>query len=421
MLSPETKAEWQSSFRALAHRDFRLYMIGQAVSLTGTWMQGVAQSWLVYRLTHSEAMLGVTLFATHAPVLFLGPLGGMVADRLPRRGIVFFTQLFALIQALTLAWLTHTNQVTTAHVIALSVMLGIINSFDIPGRQSLFVQMVGREDLISAISLNSAVFNFSRVFGPSLGGLLVAIMGESFCFLLNATSFVAMLVCLARMRIPAASKAGHQTAPSGFWDGFRYAWERREVAIVLAMSGLLNLACAPVLALGPFFADGIFHQGSAGLGFLGGAMGFGAVIGVLRLARHRGIAQLPHVILWSSLVMGVALAAFAFSQWFVFSLLMMPAIGFALMRQNAGGNSLLQTTVPDEFRGRLMALYTMVVTGLMPLGSLASGMLAERYGPRTVVAAGALLCLAGAMAFHIALPCMERWVARQEEEICVIS
>jgi MFS family permease len=421
MLPPETKAEWQSSFRALAHRDFRLYMMGQSVSLTGTWMQGVAQSWLVYRLTHSEAMLGVTLFATHAPILFLGPLGGMVADRFSRRGIVFCTQLAALIQALTLAWLTYTNQVTTAHVIALSAMLGVINSFDIPGRQTLFAQMVGKQDLISAISLNSAVFNFSRVFGPSLGGLLVAMMGESFCFLVNGLSFVAMLVCLARMDSPAAARRQPGPSAGGFWDGFRYASERREVAIVLAMSGLLNLACAPVLALGPFFADGIFHKGSAGLGFFGGAMGLGAVIGVLRLARHKGIAQLPHVIQWSSVLMGVALGAFAFSQWFAFSMLLMPMIGFSIMRQNAGGNSLLQTTVPDAFRGRLMALYTMVVTGLMPVGSLASGMAAEKFGPRAVVAAGALLCLAGALAFQIALPCMERWVARQEEEICVIS
>lgn len=421
MWSPETKAQWQSSFRALAHRNFRLYMAGQAVSLTGTWMQGVAQSWLVYRLTHSELMLGVTLFATHAPVLFLGPVGGMVADRFSRRAIVLCTQFLALLQALTLALLTFTNQVTTTHVIALSILLGVINSFDIPGRQTLFVQMVGKQDLISAIALNSAVFNFSRVFGPSLGGLLVALFGESFCFLVNSLSFVAMLICLARMDLPAADPQRAPAVAGGLWDGFRYASQRREVAIVLAMSGLLNLSCAPVLALGPFFADGIFRQGSAGLGFFGGAMGIGAVIGVLRLARHKGISQLPHVIQWSSVLMGIALGAFAFSQWFAFSMLLMPLIGFSIMRQNAGGNSLLQTTVPDEYRGRLMALYTMVVTGLTPIGSLASGLFAERFGARAVVAAGALLCLAGAMAFHVALPSLERWVARQEEEVCVIS
>lgn len=420
MASSHSSAGWQSSFRALAHRDFRLYAIGQTISWTGGWMQGVAQSWLVYRLTKSEALLGATLFATYAPVLVFGPLGGMVADRFPRRYIVLTTQFLMLLQAVTLAWLTHTGQVTTWHVMTLAFALGAINSFDMPARQTLFVHMVGRDDLISAISLNSAVFNFSRIIGPSLAGLVVAAFGETVCFLVNAASFVAMILCVGLMHLPTAEQRSNTGASGGIFEGFRYAWRTKELGILFGMNGLSNLAYAPMIALGPFFADGIFHRGSAGLGFFGGAMGLGAVFGVLRLARHKGIGELPHVIHWSTLLMGISLIAFAGSQWFAFSLAVMPLAGFAIMRQNAGGNSLIQTVVPDEYRGRMMSLYSMVVSGLMPIGSLASGFLAERFGPRIVVAVAGVLCLAGGLAFRFVLPGFQRWVNRQEEEICVI-
>lgn len=383
-------------------------------------MQGVAQAWLVYRLTKSEFMLGATLFATHIPVLLLAPLGGLAVDRYSRRNVVFLTQSLAMLQAGGLAALTLTGKVNTTHVLLLAALLGVLNAFDIPGRQTLFIQMTGREDLISAISLNSAIFNFSRVLGPSLAGLIIAVVGEGICFAINATSFIVMLACLYGMHLPQRNSAGPRNQNGGLLDGFRYAWRARELAIVLGMSGLLNVAYAPVLALNPIFADGMFHKGSAGLGFFGGAMGVGAVIGVLHLARHRGINGLPDVMLWGALLMGSSLVVYAWSPWFYLSLLVLPLVGFSLMRQNAGGNSVIQSIVPDDYRGRLMALYSMMVTGLMPVSSLASGYLAEKFGARSIVFAAALLCLAGAIAFQRVRPAFQQWVDRHQEEVCII-
>ncbi|MFN7933262.1 MAG: MFS transporter [Bryobacteraceae bacterium] len=410
-------SSWRESFRALNHRDFRLYTAGQIVSLTGSWMQGVAQSWLIYRLTHSEFMMGAVMFATHIPVLLLGPLGGMAADRFPRQRIVLITQTLALLQALTLALLNSTGLITPKIVLMLAAVLGIANAFDIPGRQTLFIQMVGKQDLISAISLNSAIFNASRVVGPSLAGIIVAAFGETVCFGINAVSFIAMIVCVAAMHLPKAS-----TTPSegqgGFKEGFLYAWSHRELRALLAICGLTGLCYAPILALAPFFADGIFHKGSAGLGFLIGSMGIGAVIGVVRLARHTGISDLPQVSLQSALILGLSLLGFGVSPWFGVSMGLMTLIGFSVMRQNSSSNSLIQYTVPDQYRGRMMALFSMVVTGLLPIGSLASGALAEAFGARAVVIAASLCCLAGALALRFAMPGFSRWVKQHEEEAC---
>lgn len=407
-------SEWESSFRALRHRDFRVYAFGLTVSLIGSWIQNVAQSWLVYRLTHSETMLGMALFATQFPILLLGALGGIAADRYSRKTIVLLTQSAQLVLAVLLAVLTLTGVVTTAHVMILAVLLGVVNAFDLPGRQSLIVQLVGREDVISAVALNSAAFNLSRVIGPSLAGIAVAAFGEGICFLINAVSFVAMIVCLLKTK-PAPVESHQGGFASGIMEGFRYAWHRPELVKLLALAGLLNFAFGPVMALCPFFADDIFHRGSAGLGFLVSAMGGGAVFGVLRLARHRGITRLPIVMQMSAIGMGLGLALFAWSPSFWFSMLVIPVIGFSIVRQNAGSNSLIQSVVPDEYRGRVSALFTMVVSGFMPLGSLASGLLAERWGARWVVFAAALLCLAGAAVFNEARKGFQGWVDRQEE------
>ncbi|MBL8174308.1 MAG: MFS transporter [Bryobacterales bacterium] len=407
----------RESFRALNHRDFRLYTAGQIVSLTGSWMQSVAQSWLIYRLTHSEWMMGTVVFATHIPVLLLGPLGGMAADRFPRQRVVLITQTVALVQALLLAGLNLSGQITPNLVLVLAVVLGIANAFDIPGRQTLFIQMVGKQDLISAISLNSAIFNASRVVGPSLAGIIVAGFGETVCFFVNAASFLAMIGCVAAMRLPMAG-AGAAEAAGGFREGFRYAWNHKQLRVLLGVCGLTGLCYSPILALAPFFADGIFHQGSAGLGFLIGAMGVGAVIGVVRLARHTGISRLPGVSLESTLILAFSLLAFGCSPWFGASIALMALIGFSVMRQNSCSNSLIQCTVPDHYRGRMMALFSMVVTGLLPIGSLASGALAEVFGARAVVLAAGVCCLAGAAALRFAMPGFSEWVKEQEEEAC---
>lgn len=417
MAARTARSEWGETFRALRHRDFRLYAAGMTVSLVGSWMQGVAQSWLMYRLTHSEFLLGLTFFCTHIPVLLLSPLGGLAADRYPRRRIVLITQMLALAQAVALAWLTFTGQVTTTHVLVLALVLGILNAFDIPGRHTLFVQMVGKPDLISAIALNSAIFNVARVLGPSAAGLVVALWGEAVCFLVNAASFLAMIFCLLRMHMPAAPPApAHADSPL---SGFHYVWSHPPIRMVLAMSGALNLTYGPILALGPFFADGIFQQGSQGLGFLIGAMGVGAVVGVLHLGREQGIGQIPAIILQSSMLMAAATMVFAWSPWYSLSLAVMPVIGFSVMRQNAGGNSLIQTVVPDAYRGRVIALYSMVVTGLLPLGSLAAGAFAKAFGPRPVICGAALFCLLAALWFRSAHRGFHEWV-KQQEEVCAV-
>jgi MFS family permease len=404
-------------FRALSHHDFRLYATGMAISLTGSWMQGMAQSWLMYRLSHSEFMLGATMFCTHGPVLLLASAGGLAADRYRRRTIVLITQTASLVQALVLAALTYTGQISTGLLLAMAVTLGVINAFDLPARQTMFSKMVPRQDLISAISLNSAVFNSARVVGPSLAGLTVAAVGESICFLLNSLSFVAMIVCLLKMKhVDEERDVGGAHVLEQLRAGFLYAHRSRHLKTVLAMTGLLNLAYGPVLALAPFFADAIFHHGSEGLGFLTGAIGMGAVFGVLELARQHGIAGMPRVVWWSSLLMGGALALFSISPAYAICLALAPVIGYSLMRQNTAGNSLIQSVVPDSFRGRVMALFSMVVTGFLPFGSLSAGLLAERYGARPVVAVAGVACLAGAAIYRLALPGIEAWVAQQELE-----
>ncbi|MDX2153568.1 MAG: MFS transporter [Bryobacteraceae bacterium] len=402
---PAVASRWQDAFRALRYRNFRLYAIGIVVSQSGTWVQSVAQSWLVYRLTNSEFLLGLTWFFTHIPVLLLSPLGGLAADRWPRRTIVIVTQSLAMCQALLFAAVTLAGGIALWQVMTLAALLGVINAFDIPGRQSLFVELVGRDDLLNAISLNSAAFNLARVGGPSLAGLLVAAVGEGWCFFLNGVSFSVVLFCLAAMRLPSSPRSAVEgPAGSRLLEGFRYAHRTGAIRRLLAMSGAVNLSGAPGIALAPFFADGIFHRGSIGYGLLTGALGIGAVAGVLSLARRRGVEGLPRVIVSSSLLMGAALVAFAWSPSYWILLAMMPLIGFGVFRQNASANTLIQTIVPDAYRGRVMALYSMMVIGFLPLGSLAAGALAEHIGPRWTVFLGGALCLCATAVFQLSQP-----------------
>ena len=387
------------TFRALRHRNFRLFIGGQIVSLVGTWMQNVAQSWLVYRLTHSELLLGTAWFCSQIAVFALGPLGGIAADRFSRRKVVIVTQTLSMVQAFVLAALTLSGRVQVWHVLALAGMLGVINAFDMPGRQALVIQMTSREDLINAISLNSAVFNAARVVGPAVAGLLLAVVGEGTCFLINGFSFLAVIVSLTAMRIAPAAPREHAPMWLHLVDGFRYAAGHSAVRRVLALMGAATLAGMPGLVLMPFFAEDIFHRGSRGLGILMGAMGTGAVIGTLTLARRTRLSGLGKVMVFSGLTTGACYAAFAFSSSFYFSLAIMPLIGYSVMRQMASANTTIQTLIPDEYRGRIMALYSMTVVGLGPFGSLAAGALAGRYGARVTMAAGGALALVSSTVF----------------------
>ena len=387
------------TFRALRHRNFRLFISGQIVSLVGTWMQNVAQSWLVYRLTHSELLLGTAWFCSQIAVFALGPLGGIAADRFPRQKVVIVTQTLSMLQAFALAALTLSGRVQVWHVLVLAGTLGMINAFDMPGRQALVIQMTSKEDLINAISLNSAVFNSARVVGPAVAGVLLAVVGEGTCFLINGISFLAVIACLTAMRIPPAAPRAHPPVWQHLVDGFRYAGHHSAVRRVLALMGCATLAGMPGLVLMPFFADDIFHRGSRGLGILMGAMGIGAVFGTLTLARRTRLSGLGRLMVISGLTTGVCYLSFAYSPSFYLSLAIMPVIGYSVMRQMASANTTIQTLIPDEYRGRIMALYSMTVVGLGPFGSLAAGALAGRFGARATLAGGGALALAAALVF----------------------
>ena len=407
---------WRNTFRALRHRNFRLFVSGQTISLIGTWMQSVTQSWLVYRLTGSELMVGITGFCALGPVLVLGPLAGIAADRFSRYRIVLATQIVFTLQAATLALLTLTGRITVHEVFALAALWGTVNAFDIPARQALYIHMVGAEDLINAISLNSAVFNTARVVGPALAGILIAAVGEGFCFLLNAITFLAVITSLLMLRLPKMSQARPESPWAHLRDGFRYVYHHTSVFALLLVNSGMNFTRAPAVVLAPFFADAIFHHGAEGLGFLTGAAGLGAVLGTLGLARRTRAAGLPKVVFSSALTIGSCLVLFAWSPSFWLLLGIIAVMGYSQMRQNASTNTLIQTLIPDEFRGRIMALYAMTVVGMLPLGHLAGGAIAQRIGPRWTVFIGGLLCLAAALWFRRALPMIRRAVAKREAQ-----
>jgi MFS family permease len=391
---------WKLTFRALRHRDFRIFTAGQAISLVGTWMQNVSQLWLIYRLTGSELMAGALGFCSHVPVLLLGPVAGVTADRFSRYRIVVIAQAAFLGQALALAVLTLTGRITEVHVFTLAILWGIINAFEVPARQSLFIHMVGKEDLLNAISLNSVIFNAARIAGPSVAGLLIAALGEGTCFLINAGTFVAVLASLALLRLPSMSRV----IPSSPWmhlrDGFRYVRTNRPVLALLLLNSLVNIARAPAISLVPFFADAIFHRGSKGLGVLTGAAGVGAVAGTLGLARRTHTDGLRDVVLYSALTTGLCLVLFGWSPFFLLSLILYGIFGFSQMRQNASANTLIQSLIPDEYRGRMMALFSMTVIGVLPIGHLFGGAVAEFAGPRWTVSLGGVVCLAGSFAYR---------------------
>jgi len=391
---------WRQTFRALRHRDFRLFIAGQVVSLVGTWMQSLALAWLVYRLTGSTILMGTVGFATHLPVLVLGPVAGLVCDRYSRRRVVIAAQTLFLLQASLLAWLTLSGHITIAHILVLAAVLGIANAFDIPGRQSLYIHMVGQDDLPNAIALNSMSFNSARVIGPSVGGFCVALFGEGVCFAVNAASYLAVIGSLLAMRRaePERVPPSHSSPLRHLAEGFHYAWTHARVRSLLIVTALANIATTPASVLGPVFADQIFHRGSQGLGLLTGALGLGAVTGTFVLARHARAEQLPRIVLASAGLAAIALTIYAVSPSFYLSLAAQALGGYAIFRLLASVNSIIQSSIDDAFRGRIMSLYSMTVVGMLPLGNLAAGVGGRFLGPRLTVLAGAILSIgAGAV------------------------
>ena len=389
-----------SSFAALKHRNFRVFLTGQFVSLSGTWVQSIAQSWLLYRLTKSELILGLASFATHLPVLLLGLAGGVAADRFDRRKVVLITQTLFLAQASVLAALTLTGLVQVWHVLVLAAFFGIVNAFDVPARQSLLIHMADRKDLLSAVALNSAAFNTARAVGPSLGGVVVAAVGEGLCFAINAASFLGVLISLSMLRLPLIERSSTGAPFDHLRDGLHYAWGHHEIRAMLALCGMVTMSIAPMIVLGPFFADQIFHAGSKGLGFLMAAFGVGAVLGTLTLAQGGpATATLPTSAMHNAFGLGAALIGMAFAPNFATGMVIMLLSGFAVFRQNAAANTFIQQTVAEDYRGRVVSLYSMMAVGMMPIGSLAAGLFAHKAGARMTVGVGGVVVILAAAGY----------------------
>jgi MFS family permease len=391
--------------RALRHRDFQLFSGGQLISLVGTWMQSVAQSWLVYRLTGSSLLLGSVGFASQIPVFLMAPFGGTVADRNNRRQVVIATQIAAMVLAAILAGLTLTHRVQVWHIFVLAALLGVVNAFDIPGRQAFLVDMVGKDDLMNAIALNSSMFNGARIIGPAVAGILVATIGEGWCFFANAVSYIAVILGLLRMRVQCPKRSpGKASALEDIIEGFRFASQTTPVRAILLLLGLVSLVAMPYTVLMPVFADKILHGGARGLGILMGATGVGALLGALTLASRSGVRGLGRWVAFSCAGFGASLIVFSLSRSFWLSAALLLPTGFCMMLQMSSSNTLIQAMVPDHLRGRVMAVYSMMFMGMAPFGAFLGGALAEKLGAPVTVAMGAVACLGGAALFGKHLP-----------------
>ena len=399
-------SRWQVASRALRHRNFQLFFSGQLVSLVGTWMQSVAQSWLVYRLTGSALLLGSVGFASQIPVFLFAPLGGIAADRINRRHIVISTQVAAMLLALILAVLTLSHAIDRKVwlIFVLAALLGVVNAFDIPGRQSFLVDMVGKEDLMNAIALNSSMFNGARVIGPAIAGILVAKIGEGWCFFANAVSYIAVIIGLLMMRVPNPARASMASPFEHMMEGFRFVERTAPIRALLLLLGVVSLVGMPYVVLMPIFADQILHGGARGLGILMGATGVGALLGALTLAFREGVKGLGRWVAWCCAGFGASLVVFAISHTFWISVILLLPVGYTMMLQMACSNTLIQVMVPDALRGRVMAVYSMMFMGMAPIGALLGGALADRLGAPVTVAIGGLASIAGAGWFGLQLP-----------------
>jgi MFS family permease len=398
-----------ATLRALRHRDFRLFVGGQLISLIGSWMQIVAQSWLVYRLTGSSLLLGTVGFTSQIPVFLLAPVGGIAADRGDRRRIVIATQAASMALAGVLAAVTLAGTVRVWHVLVLAGLLGVVNAFDIPARQAFLVDMVGKPDLMNAIALNSSMFNGARVVGPGIAGLLVAAVGEGWCFLLNGVSYAAVIAGLTMMKVPPRRTRAAGGAPlAEIAHGFRFAWRTLPVRDILLLVGLISVVGMPYTVLMPIFADQILGGGARGLGILMSATGLGALGGALFLASRSNVRGLGRWVAVAAAGFGLSMLVFAFSPFFWLSAAALVPTGGFMMLQMASSNTLLQAMVPDELRGRVMALYSMMFMGMAPLGALFAGAAADRIGAPWAVAIGGAASLAAAGWFWSRLPAIRR-------------
>jgi MFS family permease len=400
------RASLQILLRALRYRNFRLFFMGQGISLIGTWMQQIALSWLVYRMTGSAFLLGIVGFCAQIPAFLLSPLAGVLADRVRKQRLLMCTQTMAMLQAFALAVLVLTGSIRIWHIIAASIFIGMVNAFDIPTRHSFYVEMIEKkEDLANAIALNSSMFNGARLIGPAIAGALIAVLGEGLCFLINAISYLAVLWALAIMRLKPTGKATRRRPVlHELREGFSYAIGFKPIRILLMMLALLSLAGMPYTVLMPVFAGKVLNGGVHTYGFLMTASGVGAFVSAVFLASRKTVLGLGRIIAIASTLFGIALITFSLSRNILLSLIILCIAGFAAITQVAACNTILQTITDDDKRGRVMSFYTMSFMGMAPFGSLLAGFLAGHMGAPNTVLLGGISCMAGSIFFFLKLP-----------------
>ena len=416
--APSRLQRFSYGWRALRHRNFRLFFAGQSISLIGTWMTRVATSWLIYRLTGSALLLGLVSFAGQIPTFLLAPFAGVLVDRLNRRKMLVWTQTLAAVQSLALAGLTLAKIINVHEVLALSVMQGLINAFDMPGRQSFLIQMVeDKQDLGNAIALNSSMVNIARLIGPALAGIVIGSVGEGYCFLIDGISYLAVIASLLMMRVQVIEakpsrasllmmrvhtptvKRAVTSMLHELKEGWTYVIGFPPIRTILSLFALISLMGMPFMVLMPIFAAKVLHGGPHTLGFLLGASGVGALISAISLALRRTVRGLTSMIQISAALFGVGLISFGLSRFLPLSLFLMLIVGFGMMQGMAASNTVIQTLVPEDKRGRVMSYYTMAFVGMAPFGSLLAGWLAHRFGaPHAVMITGAF-CVAGSAWF----------------------
>ena len=394
-VEPEPRLPWARTFASLQHRNYRLFFFGQLVSLVGTWMQNVAQLWMVYALTNSPFKLGVVAFCAGVPVLAFSLWAGVVADRVPKRRLLLLTQTAMMTLAFILAADVFLGTVQWWHVAILAFLLGTANAFDAPTRQAFVVEMVGRRELMNAIALNSAMFNSARIIGPALAGVTLAAVGTAWCFVLNGVSFLAVITGLALMDVkPYVGAASTESPFKQMREGVSYIWHQPTVRPLITLVAVSNMFAMGYTALLPAFAQDVFHAGTVGYGLMSTAVGLGALSGALVIAslgnyQHKGLVLTAGNLLFPTMVLAVSL-----SKSFHLTMGFLVVAGLGFMTQNATANTLVQTTVPDGLRGRVMSVYMMVFQGLFPIGSLIAGSVAEKFGVPAGAAFGGTIALA---------------------------
>jgi MFS family permease len=411
-LDKKRPAGLSAIFRSFQYRNYRLFFSGQSISLIGTWIQRIATPWLVYHLTGSALLLGVIGFAGQIPTFLIAPFAGVMTDRWNRYHILIGTQIAAMIQALILALLYFTGKIEIWQIVLLNVFLGCVNAFDVPARQSFVIEMVEKkEDLGNAIALNSSMVNGARLLGPSIAGVLIALTGEGICFLLNGLSYLFVIASLLLMKVkPRKIKRKDTNVLKELKDGFSYAFGFAPIKYIIFLLSIVSLMGMQYAVLMPVFAKEILHGGSHTFGFLMGATGMGALTGALYLASRKNAKGLIKVIPLAAGIFGLGLITFSFSRIFLLSLALLVITGLGMMLQMASSNTILQTIVDDDKRGRVMSFYTMAFMGTAPFGSLLAGGLAKIIGVSHTILIGGISCIIGALLFAYKLPELNKMV-----------